>query len=238
MSKSRSDRFQMLHIHLLGPPQIFADGEPVPLPSPAKAFLLWAYLLLKWERPVPREQLAYLLWPDVPETEARANLRRHLHLLRKQLPPPPQGADWILTTRGTLQWDPAAPCWLDVALLDRFVAETASEQAWAAVVECYRGDLLEGFYDDWVLTERTRLQQRYIRIPEQRIALQKARGDLRGAIHTTQRLLACDPLREEPYRYLMELHYRLGDRAAALREFERCQRLLRTENELLFGFGY
>lgn len=222
----------MLHIHLLGNPQIFADDAPLPLPAPAKAFLLWAYLLLRRARPVPREQLAYILWPDVSESEARANLRRHLHLLRKQLPAPPQDAGWILATRTTLQWNPGAAYWLDVALLDRFTAETASEEEWTAVVDCYRGDLLEGFYDDWVLTERERLRQRYIHILEQRITLQKARGDLRGAIHTTPQLLARDPLREETYRHLMELYYRVGDRAAALREFERCQALLRDELEV------
>ena len=218
----------MLRIHLLGNPQVFAGDEPVTLPAPAKAFALWAYLLLKRARPFPREQLAYVLWPDETESEARANLRRHLHLLRKQLP---QDANWILATRSTLQWNPDAAYWLDVALLDRFAGETASEEEWAAVVDCYRGDLLEGFYDDWVLTERSRLRQRYLHILEQRVALQKAGGDLRGAIHTTQRLLACDPLREEPYRCLMELYYRAGDRAAALREFERCQTLLRVELE-------
>lgn len=221
----------MLRIHLLGNPQIFAADEPAPLPSPAKAFLLWAYLLLKRARPVLREQLAYVIWPDESEAEARANLRRHLHLLRKQLPTPPRNTDWILATRSTLQWNPAAACWLDVALLDRFAAETASEEEWTAVVDCYRGDLLEGFYDDWILSERSRLRQRYIHILEQRIPLQRARGDLRGAIHTTQRLLTCDPLREEPYRHLMELYYRAGDRAAALREFEKCQTMLRAELE-------
>ncbi|MFQ6100814.1 MAG: BTAD domain-containing putative transcriptional regulator [Anaerolineae bacterium] len=221
----------MLRIHLLGTPHIFTAGEPMPLPAPPKALLLWAYLLLKRERPVPREQLAYIIWPDETEAEARANLRRHLHLLRKQLPAPPQGTDWILATRSTLQWNSDATYWLDVTLLDQFVGETASEEQWTAVVDCYRGDLLEGFYDDWVLAERSRLRQRYIHILEQRIALQKAGGDLRGAIRTTQRLLARDHLREEPYRYLMELYYRLGDRAAALREFEKCQVVLHTELE-------
>ncbi len=221
-----SDRTRTLHIHLLGTPQAFIGDEPLPLPSPPKAFLLWAYLLLKRAQPVPREQLAYLLWPDVPEPEARANLRRHLHLLRKQLPP---GGDWIPAARGTLQWNPAADCQLDVAVLESFDAETAGDEEWAVLDGLYRGDLLEGFYDDWVLTERARLRRRYIRLLERRIALQKARGDLRGAIHTTQRLLACDPLREEPYRYLMELYYRAGDRAAALREFARCADMLRTE---------
>ncbi len=216
----------MLHIYLLGHPQVFDDDRPLPLPAPEKVMALWAYLLLKRDRALPREPLAYRLWPDLPESEARANLRRHLYLLRKQLP---QGTPWILATRNTLQWNSAADYRLDVAQIDRFDAAQADETAWQALLESYRGDLLEGFYEEWVLNERTRLRRRYLHLLERRILLQKERGDLRGAIHTTQRLLACDPLREEPYRLLMELYYRVGDRAAALREFEQCRAMLRTE---------
>jgi hypothetical protein len=116
-----------------------------------------------------------------------------------------------------------------VAFLQAFDAETADEAQWAALLDGYRGDLLAGSYDDWVLAERAALQQRYLALLEERIARQRIVGDLQGAIRTTRRLLAHDPLREEPYRHLMELHYRAGDRAAALREFERCEALLRAE---------
>jgi len=221
----------MLHIHLLGNPQIFADDETVPPPTPTKVLLLWAHLLLKRGRPTPRDHLAYTLWPDETEADARANLRRHLHLLRKQLPAHPQDRPWILATRQSIQWNPQAAYEFDVALVEEFDPATASEAEWAAMIKRYRGDLLEGFYDDWTQAERARLRRRYLRLLEQRIAAQKAAGDLRGAIHTTRRLLAHDPLREEPYRELMELYYRAGDRAAALREFEKCEELLRTELE-------
>ncbi len=190
---------------------------------------LWAYLLLKRQHPIPRDYLAYTLWPDVTEEEARANLRRHLHLLRKQLPAPSAGTPWILTEHNTVQWNPEAPYWLDVALLDNFNPATASEAQWAEVIDCYRGDLLAGLYDDWVLAERAHLHQRYIQLLEQRVAQQRSRGEVQGAIAAARRLLTHDPLREEPYRYLMELYYWAGDRAAALREFENCKAMLRTE---------
>lgn len=219
----------MLRIFLLGNPHAFEKDKPLPLPAPGKAFLLWAYLLLNRQRPISRDHLAYLLWPDVPEAEARANLRRHLHLLRRQLPPPPQDSPWILTIGNTVQWNPQAAYSLDVAYLEEFDESTADEAQWSALVDEYGGKLLEGYYDDWILADRTSLHQRYLYLLECRIARQKAGGDLQGAILTTQRSLAHDRLREEPYRHLMELFYRVGDRAAALREFERCESLLRAE---------
>jgi DNA-binding SARP family transcriptional activator len=230
---SRQERTHrdVLCIHLLGNPQVFYGEQPIPLPTPDKVLALWAYLLLNRQQPISREYLAYALWPDVPESKARANLRRHLHLLRQQLPAPPAHLPWILATRHTVQWNPDADLWLDVACLEAFEAGTADEARWAEVVACYRGDLLEGFYEDWVLAERERLHQRYIGLCEQRIDQQRSAGDLQGAIATTRRLLAHEPLREEPYRYLMEFYYRLGDRAAALREFERCEAMLRAELE-------
>lgn len=219
----------MLRIYLLGNPQIFDGDEPLPLPTPGKVLELWTYLLLNRQRPVLRDHLAYTLWPDVPEAEARANLRRHLHLLRKQLPALPADIPWIVATRKTLQWNPEAICWLDVALLEELDEENVDDTQWTAAIEAYRGDLLEGLYDNWVLVERAHLQLKYIHILEQRIAQQKSTGDWPGAIRTTQRLLAHDSLREEPYRHLMELYYRAGDRAAALREFEKCETMLHTE---------
>jgi DNA-binding SARP family transcriptional activator len=221
----------MLRIHLLGHPKMLVGDEPLPLPTPDKALELGAYLLLKRHQTLSRDHVAFLLWPDVPESEARANLRRHLHLLRQQLPAPPSHLPWILATRNTVQWNPDADFWLDVACLEGSEAATADQARWAEVVECYHGDLLEGFYEDWVLTEREHLHQRYVRLCEAQIDRQRSVGDLPGAIATTRRLLIHEPLREEPYRCLMEFYYRLGDRAAALREFERCETMLRNELE-------
>ena len=219
----------MLRIYLFGNPQAVEEGQPWSLPTPPKVFELWAYLLLHRRDALRRDHLAYTLWPDAPETKARANLRRHLHLLRRQLPQAPSDTPWILSTRHTVQWNPEAPAWLDVALVEDFDPETTDEGQWAALLDGYRGELLTGLYADWVLVERERLHQHFLSLCEKRIEQQRAAGDLSGAIATTRRLLTHDPLREEPYRYLMEFYYQAGDRAAALREFERCEAMLRDE---------
>ncbi len=206
------------------------DGDrPIALPTPNKVFALWSYLLLNRHQPLPRDRVAFTLWPDVPEPEARANLRRHLHQLNKQLPKASPDLPWILATRTTLQWNPDAAYWLDVALLEDLDETNADPARWPAVMDAYRGALLENLYDDWVLTEREHLHQHFVRLCEVQIDRQRAAGDLQGAIATARHLLIHEPLREEPYRYLMECYYRLGDRAAALREFERCEEMLRAE---------
>jgi DNA-binding SARP family transcriptional activator len=225
-----------LRIHLFGHPRVFVTSgrpggdTPAALPAPNKVLLLAAYLLLNRQQPVLRDHLAYTMWPDATESEARANLRRHLHLLRKQLPDPPNDdTPWVLTTHQTVHWNPDATVWLDVAMLEDFDANTADETDWARLLDAYGGEFLSGLYDDWVLSERYRLEQRFIQLLHQRLGIQKQHGDWAGAARTAHRILSLDPLSEEPYRELMELHYRAGDRAAALAEFDKCQAMLARE---------
>src|SRR5215212_11434025 len=129
-----------------------------PLDS-ARAESLLAYLLLHRDAPQPRQHLAFLLWPDSAEPQARTNLRHLLHTLRHALPDP----DRLLeVTPRTLRWRPDAPLWLDVSAFEAAVTSgmrTTDEElaALRVAASLYRGDLLEGSYDEWVLTERERL---------------------------------------------------------------------------------
>lgn len=75
----------MLHIHLLGHLRLFEAEQALKFAAFPKTLSLFAYLLLHRAEALPREALAFTLWPNVPEAEARANLRRHLHDLRRAL---------------------------------------------------------------------------------------------------------------------------------------------------------
>src|SRR6185503_18909798 len=63
-------------------------------------------------------------------------------------------------------------------------------------VELYRGELLPGFYDDWVLQERAWLAERFFQTLGQRIATLEQAGDLEAALELAQRGVRLDP-REE-----------------------------------------
>jgi DNA-binding SARP family transcriptional activator len=92
--------------------------------------------------PVPRQRLAFLLWPDSTEAQARTNLRHVLHTLRRGLPDPDR---FLEATPRTLRWRDDAPYRLDLADFERALADGRLEEA----VGAYAGDLLEGSYDDW-----------------------------------------------------------------------------------------
>src|SRR5689334_3299400 len=112
----------MLNIYFLGSFHLLYQGEPLKFATLPRTLPLWAYLLLH-PQPITRDQLATTFWPEVEVGEARSNLRRHLHDLRRALPTAPSGggplgADdhpWLLSDHDTVQWNVNADAWFDVA---------------------------------------------------------------------------------------------------------------------------
>jgi DNA-binding SARP family transcriptional activator len=221
-----------LHIRLLGELDLRSGKVPLPPLESARAGSLLAYLLLHRAAPQPRQHLAFLLWPDSTESQARTNLRHVLHNLRHALTDLDRFLD---VTAHTLQWRADAPCWLDVAAFEEALARAEAEPpdselaALRDAVELYVGDLLAGWYDEWLLADRERLRQRYLATLERLIALHETRGEHLQAIQDAERLLRHDPLHEESYRLLMRLYDARGDRARALRVYHACTATLERE---------
>jgi non-specific serine/threonine protein kinase len=216
----------MLYIHLFGHLRLFDDNQPLKFSARPKVLPLWAYLLLNRAKPVPRDALAYLLWPDVLEDVARTNLRRHLYELRRLLPPAPQNTPWLLQQNGAVQWNLEADYWLDVAEFERL---SASPSHLAKAVALYTNDLLSKVYEDWILHERERLRNVYFANLNKLVAQSRTEHDHHRAIAYAQDILSHDPLREDTVRELMSLCYLVGDRAGALHVYQQFERCLQDE---------
>jgi DNA-binding SARP family transcriptional activator len=211
-----------LHIRLLGNVDLRSGDAPLAPLESARAVSLLGYLLVHRGVPQPRQRLAFLLWPDSTEAQARTNLRHVLHTLRRGLP---DAERFLEVTPQTLRWRADAPYRLDLADFEQALADGRLE----AAVDAYAGDLLEGSYDDWVLEERERLRDRYGEALERLQRELEEREDRVGAIRCAERLVRHDPLREEAYRDLMRLHDARGDRGRALRAYHACAATLRRE---------
>ena len=103
----------MLRIFLFGQPHFSWNDEPFRFVARSQVLPLLALLLMHRAAPVTRDTLAFTLWTDETEQNARTNLRRHLNYLRQALPQ--QSVPWLVQEHQTLQWNPAAPYWCDVA---------------------------------------------------------------------------------------------------------------------------
>ncbi|MCW5858913.1 MAG: AAA family ATPase [Caldilineales bacterium] len=222
-----------LQIHLLGSFRLLHRGEAVKGFDQARLQELLAYLLLRRDCPLPRQQLAFLFWPDSIEEQARTNFRNLWHRLRRALPE----ADRFLRTDDlTVQWHAGDACWLDVAEFERHVQSAGSTagddnqaQRLEQAVALYGGELLPGCYSEWLLAERDRLAQAYAAAREQLAELYEARREYRRAIGQAQALLRHDPLHEPAYARLMRLQALNDDRAAALHTYHVCATALRRE---------
>jgi DNA-binding SARP family transcriptional activator len=213
-----------VRIHLLGALRVVDGDSPVRFAAPPKTLPLLAFLAVHRLNPTPREDVAYVLWPDVSEAEARANLRRHLHYLQGALPVRPE--PWVLATRASVRWNPRAPCVLDIAEFET-LSRTASTREEA--VGLYRGDLLERLDEEWLLYERDRLRNLQLTNLELIVAESVERGDSRRALDFARNLLVLDPFREDVIRQAMTLRQALGESTGALAEYRAFAERLRRE---------
>ncbi len=222
-------------IYLFGTFQVHnAQHTPLEGASP-RVQALAAYLALHQGEPLDRRRLAFLLWPRVPESVARRNLRQYLHRLRQFLHPIDPEGDLILTESLSVTFDPQRTLWVDAQVFQEHLTRAESAEGMARLtalrtaVELYRGDLLQNIYDDWSQAERERYRQRYEYALQTLIATYESLGRLDDAIYWAERALQTNPLQETIYRALMRLYHASGDRARALETYERCRQVLADE---------
>lgn len=226
----------MLDIHLLGEFVVLYNGELVTGLDSIRPQSLLAHLLLHRNAPQSRRHLAFTFWPDSNERQARTNLRRELHHLRQVLP---KANHFLVIENKTLQWRNDSDFALDVADFEKALdtvehsdAAMGIQQRIAALeeaVDLYKGSLLPACYDEWILSERERLQAAYLRTLEQLAAALEGAQDYPSAIRFARQLKREDPLRETTYQLLMRLYAQNGDRASALRTYHSCTTILQKE---------
>jgi DNA-binding SARP family transcriptional activator/lipopolysaccharide biosynthesis regulator YciM len=205
------------------------SGSAVPIPR-KKAQALLAYLACHPGQAQPRDKLATLLWPEMEDQQARANLRKALFVLRSPLS----------AVRSSLRIEEEAVT-LDVTELDvdvltfQRLARKADPKALQQAADLYRGSLLEGLsvtetpFEEWLREERERLRELALETLARLLGHQAKSDDPAAAIGTALRLLALDPLQEAVHRTLMRIYAGQGRRDAALRQYQSCVDTLRRE---------
>ncbi|MGD8731687.1 MAG: BTAD domain-containing putative transcriptional regulator, partial [Anaerolineales bacterium] len=217
-----------LKIYLLGQFRLQSDDEPIELPSrPAQSLL--AYLVMNAGIPHRREKLAGLLWPDSAEENARGYLRQALWRIRKSLDENDLQADsYLETDKINITFKTEADYWLDTRELLRDTHNLSLEEI-GSILKLYHGELLPGFYDEWVSSERERLQasfhQKIDRFVDE-LTLEQRWDLVREWAETWIRLA---PVPEAAFRALMSAYAASGDQAMLMSTYERCQKTLEDE---------
>src|SRR5688572_1865375 len=146
---------EMLEVKLIGTFEIKDNGKPVTISSRV-AQSLFAYLILTAGSVHRRAELAGMFWPDATEERARAYLRHELWRIRKALP----SRRYLVSNALGITFDSSADYWLDVQVLGKLPESMGADELMVALANYYR-ELLPGFYDEWIVTERQHLQSLY-----------------------------------------------------------------------------
>jgi DNA-binding SARP family transcriptional activator/tetratricopeptide (TPR) repeat protein len=224
----------VLHVSILGEQAITGAGASTRAGS-SRAVALVAFLAAHAGSPQPRQRIAGLFWPDSTDPQALTNLRRELHQLRQVLADEPS----LVVTSTDLAWRDTATCRVDLRVfeIERKAALAAAAagdddgilaHAARAIAE-YRGDLLPGVYDDWVLEIRSEVERQCVSLCDLVGEARARHGDLTGAVEVARRRIGLQPLEEVGYRALMRLQADLGDRAGAVSTYHHCASVLERE---------
>ncbi len=229
----------LLSARFFGSFQVSIDHRPVPLGASRRTRTLVAFMIDRGSRPVPRDALMEVFWPDSSPGAARNSLHVAMCGLRKALARSWPGS--VIERHGdTYRLSEHIEIWTDVMEFERrcdlAAAAAAGGRLDEAIGECeaalalFGGEFLaDDPYLDWALERREELRLRAVTCAERLGELHLEQGDLRAALAVCSRVLRDECCHEPVARRLMIAYARLGQPHMALRQYERIVDVLHRE---------
>jgi DNA-binding SARP family transcriptional activator len=180
---------------------------------------------LSLSRRPARTAIAGQLWPDVPEQHAHGSLRSALWRVHKIAP------GLIDVSGDALSIAPGT--WVDVRELNDWALRVSDPEIGLEDIPHFgarlRGELLPGWYDDWVLLERERLRQLRMHAYEAFADRLSAAGRYGEAVQAAYAAVHAEPLRESAHRTVVRVHLAEGNMVEAVRAYETFRTMLADE---------
>jgi DNA-binding SARP family transcriptional activator len=228
-----------LAVHLLGPLCVAVDDVPVGDWPSARCRSLFGYLLTHREPWPPREVLMELFWPGSPPPASRNSLNVAIHGLRRTLRTVTV-LPVILHNGGAYGIHPDLQLWLDIEEFESRVQNGRSREEagdadratreYESADGLYRGDFLaDGLYEEWAALTRDRLRLSHLDALSRLSNLHFSAGRYAACAAICQRIIECDPCREDAHRRLMRCYSRQGQPHLALLQYRACAEALAAE---------
>ncbi len=226
----------MLTIKLLGPPFFSIEDKLLSSVITGRVAALFIYLIVT-RQPQPRSTLANLFWNSGSEQESRSNFRYLLRDLRKIV------GEYVVVNGESVAFNQDLPHWVDVTTfvthlnVPSIYSNDASHiTILQELLNLYTGEFLAGFqldnapiFDEWMHSQRRYLQDLVIQGLQSRAQQHLAQGEYEQGLTVNRYLLTLEPWREEVHRQRMLLFARMGQRTAALKQYEICCQTLAEE---------
>ncbi|MDO9454527.1 BTAD domain-containing putative transcriptional regulator [Nocardioides sp.] len=215
---------ESLHLTLLGGWDLTgADRAPMPVSQQTQRLVA----LVALSRRPSREYVAGTLWPEESEHHAHSSLRTLLFRLRRR---DELGGLLSITESSialarevTVDVDQVAAC-ASALVAGRTCASTPDPMSLLT-----QGDLLPGWYDDWVHPQRERLRQLRLHALEAVAEGCRDQGRPAEALDAALAAVHIEPLRESSNRVVVGVHLQEGNVVEALRHYHYFERLLHDE---------
>src|SRR5687768_2311461 len=213
-----------LEVKLLGRFEVSRAGKTIAITSrPAQS--LFSYLILNAGTSHRREKLAGMLWPDSLEETARDNLRHALWRVRKSLETG-GSARFLHADDLGIKFETSEEYWLDANELEK-LTDSASADELISVLADYQGELLPGFYDEWVLLQREHLHSIFEHHMARLMSLLQAENRWLDILEWGERWIRLGQKPEPAYRALMSAHAAKGDMSKVAATYARCLKSLK-----------
>ncbi|MFN8446599.1 MAG: BTAD domain-containing putative transcriptional regulator [Caldilineaceae bacterium] len=188
------------------------------------------YYLIVTQQTQSRARLAALFWPDMPDVQARKNLRNILPELRKFL----DSYLYIDAEAVGFQRNQDITC--DVHTLLSKLKSKSVKQNPALLLEAttlYRGDFLDGFflahapfYEEWFMAQREQYRNLVVDSLYQAAQSALTQRDTNTGLQVTRRLLEIDRWHEAAHRLIMNFLWLDGQQETAVNYYQKLKALL------------
>lgn len=219
-AESSAGQHVQLKLQLLGEFVLVQEGRRLALPLGAQRLV--AFLAL--HGPTPRPVVMGTLWQNVGERHARGCLRTTIWRLNRDEPRLVWPAGDALALRPEIAVDTRT-----FTTSARAILEGSASAAAEGGVLSILGDLLPGWYDDWVIFERERLRQLRLHALDALASRLAADGRYADALEAAIEGIRLEPLRESAHRVIIAIHLAEGNGAEALRHYDLFSELLGAE---------
>ena len=200
--------------------------------------LAFAFLASERHRPITKDELIAVVWPDTPPREIETALSAILSKLRtafRKVSP----AATVEVRAGTIQLRLPPDTWIDLEHAANSIDEAEGAlragkicDAWShavTLVVIARRPFLAGEEASWIEARRARLRSLLVRGLHILSQITARNGEDALAVQYATEIIELEPFQETGYRHLMQVHAQMGNRGEALRVFGKCRELLRDE---------
>ena len=200
--------------------------------------LAFAFLASERQRPITKEELTSVVWPDTPPREVETALAAILSKLRAamKMADPTAGVE---VRSGTIQLRLPSDVWIDLEYAANSIDEAEgtlrageARGAWGHAVSLViiaRRPFLPGEDAPWIEARRARLRSLLVRGLHVLSQITASNGEHALAVQYANEIIELEPFQETGYRHLMQMHAHMGNRGEALRVFGKCRELFRDE---------